>query len=502
MPLTASFGSFSKRRNSTKQPASLSDVRTITLKDGTSHDAPVFILTGNNFNYNYCMFDGCYYFIDDIVSLHNNLIEVHCIMDPLATYKSEILASTQYVAYSSVSGGAWLPDVRVPVMRNTIASKTTASLAALFNINGFYVLTAVGKNGCSTYCMDLSDGPSGLYRLLDRLNDWSDDLIDDILAGNYPWTNPASPQQAVTYDWTNAPDEALANMNMLTGIAGNAYQDAPSCIRSCIWVPFYIPPFIGATKQLFLGQFDTQMTMYTVKADPVTGSVSVTIPWHFSDWRRGYCEDVYLYLPLVGLVSLNADNLTQTTTLTVKYSATATDGCISYQVIAGNQIIGSYGGQCSANFPIGISQQASAGQIFQTAYEGMHRTVNGGFSAASQLHPLAMEGGIVDTAMTAVEAAYNTIDVALSRNNTCIGGVGGGAGAGLDLDITCYTVAHDTVISPSDMQPTMGIPTMKPLQLSSCTGYCQCINAHVDAPATAGELNAIDAMLNGGFYIE
>lgn len=502
MALTAQFGSFSKRRNSTKRPASFSDVRTITLKNETSHDAPVFTLTGNSFNYNYCIYDGCYYFIDDIISLHNNLIEVHCIMDPLATYKDEILASTQYVAYSSVSGGAWLPDTRIPVMKNTIASKNTASLAALFNINGFYVLTAVGKNGCTTYAMDLSDGPSGLYRLLDRLNDWSDDLIDDILAGNYPWTDPASPQQAVTYDWTNAPEEALANMAMLTGIAGNAYQDAPSCIRSCIWVPFYIPPFIGASKQLFLGQFDTQMTMYTVKADPVTGSVTVNIPWHFSDWRRGYCEDVYIYLPLVGIVALNSDNLTQAVSLTIKYSATATDGCISYQVLAGNQIIGSYGGQCSANFPIGISQQASAGQIAQTAFEGAHRTVNAGFSAASQLNPISWAGGIADVSMTAVETAYSAIDTMLTRNNTCIGGVGGGAGAGLDLDITCYTVAHDTVVNPSDMLQTMGIPTMKPLQLSNCSGYCQCVNAHVDAPATAGELNAIDAMLNSGFYIE
>ena len=82
---SVSFGTFAKRRNSTKQPSTLSDVRTVTLKEATSQDRPIFICTGNNFNYNYCMWDGKYYFIDEIISLRNNDIEIHCIMDPLAT---------------------------------------------------------------------------------------------------------------------------------------------------------------------------------------------------------------------------------------------------------------------------------------------------------------------------------------------------------------------------------------------------------------------------------
>ena len=104
--------------------------------------------------------------------------------------------------------------------------------------------------------------------------------------------------------------------------------------------------------------------------------------------------------------------------------------------------------------------------------------------------------------MNAVSAVYDTFDVANSTHLSCIGGIGGGAGVGLDLYITCYTVAHETVINPTDMKDTMGLPTMKPLLLSTLTGFCQCANAHVEAPATAGELDAIDSMLNAGFYIE
>ncbi|MBO5809838.1 MAG: hypothetical protein J6R32_03315 [Bacteroidales bacterium] len=483
---TVNFGSFSKRRNSTKQPASLSDQRTVKLKETTSIDAPTFIITGDDFDYNYAQWGNRYYFITDIRSVHNGLSEIDCVLDPLATYKSEILASTQYVAYSSVSGGAWLADTRLPVLKSVTAAKQTAAISSLFNESGFYVLTCVGKDGCNTFAADITN----LHALLDRINDWSDDIVNDIIGD--------------TYDFSSVEDglESLGQMMTRTGVVGNAYEAAPSCIRSCIWVPFFPTPFVNTGKELFLGQFDTGLSLFTLNASPVKGSITVGIPWHFSDWRRSYCEDVYLYLPLVGMVALASDNLVQQSSITVKYSATATDGCVCYQIVSGDQIIGSYGGQCSANYPIGISQQASAGAIAQTAFEGLHKTVNAGFSAASQLHPVAIAGGVADTAMTGIEAAYNTIDVAMSRNNSCIGGVGGGAGAGLDLNVTCYTVAHDTVINPSDMELTMGLPTMKPLQLSQCSGFCQCVNAHVEAPAMANELDAIDAMLNSGFYIE
>ena len=284
---------------------------------------------------------------------------------------------------------------------------------------------------------------------------------------------------------------------------GNAYSQAPSCIRSCIWVPFFPTPFIDTGADLYLGNFKCgSIHPFILKGEPVTGSVSVSIPWHFSGWRRAYCEDVNLYLPLVGMISLSSDNLVGSSTLTIQYSATATDGVICYEVKAGSQVIGTYGGQCSANYPIGISQQASAGQIAQTAFAGVEKTVNCAIN--SSVSPVSAGAAVVGAALSGTEAVYNLADVAFSRSNSCIGGVGGGAGSGLDLNAVCYTVAHDTVVSPTDADyvATMGIPVMKAMSLSGLTGFCQCANAHVEAPATAGELDAIDRYVNSGFYIE
>ena len=485
---SATLFKFSKRKNSTKQPTGTGTVVTLTLKSGTSFISPTFLLNNSGKpDYNYVSFEGSYYFIRDIVSVRNDLWELFCEIDALATCKAAIIASTQYVCYSSQAGNTWLADTRIPVLKSTSASKSTASMSALFNENGFYVLTVVGKDGCNTFAADISN----LHDLLDNINNWSNDLYNDIFGNQgYSWGSTEQSLQNI--------GEILTN----TGVVGNAYADAPSCIRSCIWVPFAISgmPFLSDTKDVYLGQFKTTLRLFTLKSSPAKGSVTVSIPWHYSDWRRSYCEDVYLYLPLVGMVSLASDNLTNVSSITVRYSATATDGAVAYQVVAGNEIIGSYGGQCSANYPIGVSQQASAGEIINTAFAGVEKTVNSAIN--SSISPLSVSGATIGAAVSGVKATYDLANVSLSRHNSCIGGVGGGAGAGLDLNVTCYTVAHNTIVNPSDMQATMGLPTMKPMSLSSLTGYCQCANAHVELDMPSSIMDIVDSFINSGFYIE
>ena len=501
---TVKFTTFAKRRNSTKQPTSVTwDTRSTTfLKEPTSQDAPIFKVTGNNFNYNYCEWDGKYYFIDEIESLINNEIAVHCILDPLATYKTEIMASTQFVSYSaSATPDNYLMDNRIPVKKNVIVGSNTASLSSLINANGFYVVTVIGKEGCAVYAMDQST----IKAMINEISNWESDGINNA-------SNIIQTQSITTADFGDAITalndtlgtigEALIN----SGFVGNAYAQAPSCIRSCIWVPFFPTDFLDTGKDLYLGNFKCgSLHPYILKGEPVVKNVTVSIPWHHTGWRRAICEDVYLYLPFAGMIGLSSDSLAGSSSLSIECSATATDGVIAYEVKAGSQVIGTYAGQCSANYPIGISQQASAGQIAQTAFAGLEKTVN--CAIQSSVSPVSMAAATAGAALTGTEAVYNMADVALSRNNTCVGGVGGGAGAGLDLNIICYTVAHDTTVPASGTDYTnyvanMGVPVMKSMALSGLTGFCQCANAHVEAPATAGELDAIDRYVNSGFYIE
>lgn len=526
-----SFGSFSKRRNSTKQPVSLADQKTVTLKESCSQDRPVFICTGNNFNYNYCMWDSKYYFIDEIISLKNNLIEIHCIMDPLATYKAEILASTQFVSYSSASGNTWLADTRIPVLKSTVSSKNTAGLPFI-NTAGFYVLSVVGGDtgvgGCEVFAVNKST----LNALVQAVSTWSGDDVTDIMQGvtisppSYSSPSVTTPTSTATngecfadlitslknmidaiggvatsvQDSANDLMKKIQEASTKTGFLGNAFANAPNCIRSCIWVPFDLASFTGSSGVIYLGKYDTGQAGFKVNPTPTSGSVSVSIPWHFSDWRRGECEDVYLYLPFVGMVSYSSESLTNVSSITVKYSVTATDGNICYEVIAGNEILGTYGGNASTNYAIGINQQASAGEVFTALVGGAQKTLAA--AVQSSISPVSTVAAVGEMAVDIAMAGYDVANTQASTHFSCVGGIGGGAGVGLDLSVTCYTVAHNTIVTPADMRDTMGLPTMKPMSLSTLTGYCQCANAHVEATATASELDIIDAYLNSGFFIE
>ena len=174
--------------------------------------------------------------------------------------------------------------------------------------------------------------------------------------------------------------------------------------------------------------------------------------------------------------------------MTISYSIAPITGEISYRINAGVEVIGTYGASAGADVPIGINQSASLGSIAQAAFNGTVRTVSAGSKGRMIVNGIA--------------GAYDTINTAMTSNMTTIGGIGGSSGVGVGTSVMVSVVDHETIIAPSVMGATMGLPTMKPLTLSSCTGYCECVNAHVSAPAEAQELEEIDNYLNTGFYIE
>lgn len=545
MSITVSFTSDSKRENSTKQ-LTMSATHDCTFKNGCSMLNPTLLLELNSSTFpNYTAFkiEDRYYRVTDIRSVRNNLFEIDGIIDVLATYKSEILASTQYVCYSSYNSNTWLPDTRIPLVKATDTNRNAVSMAGLFNPNGFYVMTAVGLDGCCAYAVDKLT----LDHILAAIQDWEDDginaataLLADYAGGDVSISMTGMPtgdnsieslgnciaenlehlQYAVTATTANVQHKLQQMLKTFgeaaidTGFVGNAYSQAPSCIRSCIWVPFFATPFVDTGKDLYLGNLPckyngSMIRPFTLKGSAHTGSISINIPWHYSDWRRGICEDVYLYLPMVGMIQLSATSLTNVSSLTIKWSATATDGVVCYEIIADGNVIGTYSGQCSANYPIGINQQASAGEIVQSILTGAQSSVSAGMQtaqASASLNPVSsgigVATGAINTIFTGVQAGYDVINTMNTSHVSCIGGIGGGAGSGLDLDIQCYTVCHETVMTPNDMRDTMGLPTMLPYPLATLTGYCECANAHVDIAATRTESAALDSYLNTGFFIE
>lgn len=85
------------------------------LKEPCSRQAPVFEVQGLTKlnNYNFAEWENFYYWIDDIIFMTNDIQEVHCHLDPLATFRDDIKDNNYYVVYGdSGHWNDWIDDVR------------------------------------------------------------------------------------------------------------------------------------------------------------------------------------------------------------------------------------------------------------------------------------------------------------------------------------------------------------------------------------------------------
>lgn len=192
MSLSLTLYSFSKRKNSTKQPTGGTSF-TVTLNEsGCSMLEPIFIITGSSFatlcGYNYAQFKGMYYFITNIVNRRNSVNEVHCSLDSLASYKSDIASYKGTVARCSDSGH-YNDKLEDGFVTNTnVATTKVTTKATDFTATGVTSIRVAGANSGGTnvdgftqfYTNDIE---AALNKLMDvsglgQISQTADDLLN------------------------------------------------------------------------------------------------------------------------------------------------------------------------------------------------------------------------------------------------------------------------------------------------------------------------------------
>ena len=173
MAHTFTFGKVAKRKNSTLQGA-VSASYDVLFKSPTSIDEPTITLHhSGDFDYNYAKYNDTYYFVTNKVSRNNDLWDISLKIDPLATYKSDILNTTAYVMYDSTPNTE-LVDNRLPL--KTTKSVLTSSAACPFVPDGgCYILSLTGSND-TTGVYKVSE--SQLSALIDDASHVYDNLFD------------------------------------------------------------------------------------------------------------------------------------------------------------------------------------------------------------------------------------------------------------------------------------------------------------------------------------
>lgn len=488
---TATFFTTAKRHNSTLIPTG-GTVLNVSLKNGCDLLAPTFYLDYASVpSWSMMEFAGRYYFITGVTSLRQDYWQIDAEVDVLATYKADIQATTAFVLYDATANSDII-DSRLAV--NTQASvRSFATFLAPNQLTaaGKYVITVVGDESTQSFIVtdsdikdiikstkiksafegqDAMEQPDIDFSMAEQLPTGTD-LETYIKIGEFVKSGVRTARQAAEISFSG--DNPL------------------DCIRSAIWYPWDVSGD-GASQEIKLGTLLGTGVYARPIINKIIGNViPVTIPWQANDWRRNSpYHHIYLYIPFVGMIQLSNADIIDVNTIHVGWSLNRLTGEFAVQVMrdygeegAGN-IIGVYSADTAAAVPIGSSNISPR--------QAINALVTGIGAAAS-----VVSGNVFGAAALAAQSIG-----AISPSISCIGGASGGASYGLDMNIICFTVFHDTSAEPNTIAPVIGTPTMAHHSLAQKTGYVQTQDASVGGSMTDTERQRINQLLDGGIYIE
>ena len=459
--------SVSKRKNSLAVPSGWTTVN-CALKEDTSVIRPVFVLNGDYITpqINYCSWNGRYYWISDRISRRNNLTELVCNVDILATYRSAILSTSGFVVYDNHNN--------TELIDNRISCKTSASIAVnAGDIDAF-------DPSVGTYAIVVTgEGSTGVFRvtasILQNIVPSFNDVFVDATQSFQPYGTDIA--QNISIGFQNF-------CQMLFNVLFSG--DVTKNIKDAYWTPFVMAG--DSPVGLKLGRYNTGES-----GNPLTGTYSFTgsvnIPWQTSDWRRNspYTQ-IYLYAPFLGVVQLSNSDLIGVSELAVNYRVAASDGSYTVSVYTvqtgGGHLILQSSGNAAGHIAIGAGNYINAGSAITGA-------VKAGIAGAA--------GGAGSAIMA---ASASTLDSIMSGGNSA-GSSSGCTGWGAEDQIQCVTVLHDTSEGINAHKATIGTPRLKQMAISQCSGYCQTSGFSVNGcNGTDEEKDMINAAMDGGVFIE
>lgn len=460
--------SFPKRQNSTAVPSSGGAAVDVVLKNETSYNNPVFLLSGARPDADYCAFEGAYYFINDIRSVRTNLWEIVCEIDVLGTYRDQIRQTAAFVEYAT-QGNNDLIDSRLPVVgMPTVSENVGAAVADVAadgsGIIGGVVVSTTGYDGCCAWITSL-DG----VEFLGRANQtWANAYLQDNTQ-QYP-DSMAGIGQAIR-DFLNG----LYKVSRQLIASGNALDN----LKSAMWMPFVLADGGSSAKEIYLGNYATSIFAIPIKHPIKKWTSSIAIPWQFNDWRNNspYTE-IELYVPFFGVISVPASSVRGNENISLEFALNMISGDLITRIYSGSVELGVFSTNAGISLPVGSSNvnplQAASGII-----SGITLAANGNLAAAVGV---TMAG--------------------LQQTPRSSGQVSGTAATGIDLYIRCKTICHDLSGAPGNAAASQGIPLFAQRTLSDLSGYVQTRGASVSG-AIRGALRAqINDILDGGFFME
>ena len=471
-----------KKINSTYQVTSQPDITTnVELKEETSLENPTFLLDLDDWSVNYCQFQGHYYFIQDIRRNITGQMEIECTQDVLATYKSQIGNYTAFVERSSYEYDERIADNAISTRYNIAgASHETITLTDVrydyLSQTGCYLLRTVSQiphaatsTGITTYVLDESD-----------IKTIFDFMFND---GNYG--------------------------DVLSDAAVKSFFNPFQYIVDFRWIPYTkatMHDILGVCNQsgtVMFGWFNTQHSAYILTGRNVTTTFSLACPtcaYNPPDFRRydPAFTRFKLYIFGVGTIDLSPLDVSAVG-ITIRRVIDFTTGQMIHYVRKSDGIhpIGEFTSDFA--IPVQISQVNS--NLVDSALNVV-KTVG----QAGQAIGIASSGGAAGIATAAIGGVVNISGSIFNaiRAEASAGVQGNGSnGNRAALMGMPYYILYQMALDSADIPQTVaGRPLYRNRQISTIPGSIKCSGASVNISGFAGDKEAVNSALNGGFYYE
>lgn len=449
---------FSKRYNSTKR-AQGGTVVNVNLKEPTSKESPSFTLSADYDDVNYIKWGDHYYYVNNVMRVTNDLIQIDCKQDLLATFKTDIMNTTAFIQYSSSDYNEHIADNRVTQL-NSSTTYHYSQTASLFDTTGYYVLTTVSN--------DVHTGGFATFYVL-----------------------TASEVEGVANELMNANDSALEAL-------AKRFTSPYDAIISCKWIPLshsYITSNrCTATNNVVLGNFGTAKSGYRVSNTSVI-EASTQITFAMTPDFRGNEPFTKLraYFPYYSTFEIPTISFNNTVENTIQFYASMDfiTGDISFNILNDdNEILSTINYNCAVEIPVG--------QI-ATNNDSILSVLG---SATTGAISIASTGGLASVgAVASAVSSVNGITDALKTMPSVRGSSGGRSFNGLGNKVVLMIERLKTT-EPYNLRLLYGLPCNEVKQIGSLSGYCQTVGASVDCDAYGDDKIAINSMLDAGFYIE
>lgn len=462
------LGRVYKRPNSTLQCANWVTVELdVYLKENTSFNNPTFVWQGDGLTIQKCNVayeakNGIYYFIKDVISISNNLVEIVCEKDVLATWKDIIGEHTTYVERSA---SGFDNMVRDPLITQSIdigdISRKTTAMPDWETQTPWLCYKACNSNGVTTY---FSKSPRFLSPLMPTAKVGS---VEDIFKDSWK----------ATYEPFNYLLEVYA-----IPCGGNVINGSG------------IGPIVNTIPQFgflkFPGSTGTPSTVETLVGEETT-AISINRPdRYFNDFRDFDDEwtSFTVFIPAVGNVQIPAQFLQSD--IKIK--------CY-YDLITGDM---------NVNLYVSEDENASIGLYNTNMKSPIQFAATNSQSANALSGALGIAGGVaaLSNGITGSGILSLTADIGSAiKNVNSPGMVSNGTSGG---QIFYHIKRHNIIATAIRYKSkhlgtgTVGRPKYENVKINTMSGYIKCVNPSVFIPAQIDDMRQINDYLRNGFYYE